>query len=51
VRDPESLEHEPVDTILILAWTLVDELRVQLGPLVARGARLAVAAPEPGFVA
>jgi hypothetical protein len=51
VREPEALEREPVDTILILAWTLVDELRVQLAPLVARGARLAVAAPEPGFVA
>jgi hypothetical protein len=51
VRDPGALEREPVDTILILAWTLVDELRVQLEPLVRRGARLAVAAPEPGFVA
>ena len=48
---PEALERDPVDTILILAWTLLDELRVQLEPLVARGARLAVAAPEPGFVA
>ena len=51
VREPETLELEPVDTILILAWTLADELRVQLAPLVARGARLAVAAPEPGFIA
>ena len=51
VRAPEALERDPVDTILILAWTLLDELRIQLEPLVARGARLAVAAPEPGFVA
>ena len=51
VRAPEALERDPVDTILILAWTLLDELRIQLEPVVARGARLAVAAPEPGFVA
>jgi SAM-dependent methyltransferase len=45
VREPAALEAAAPDEVLVLAWTLADEIAGQLAPLRARGTRLVVAMP------
>jgi hypothetical protein len=46
VREPGALDAAAPDEVLVLPWTLADEIAVQLAPLRARGTRLVVAIPE-----
>lgn len=50
VVGPERLEFEPVDTLLILAWNIADEVVHQQASFAERGGRFLVPIPEPHFV-
>ncbi|HXQ46989.1 MAG TPA: class I SAM-dependent methyltransferase [Caulobacteraceae bacterium] len=48
---PEHMRARRPDVVLILAWNIAAEIACQLEPLVAQGTRLALPAPNPGFLA
>ena len=50
VLAPGALEAAGPDVILVLPWTLADEIGHQLGSMTARGTRLAVAMPALRFL-
>jgi len=50
VVGPEHLEIEPVDTLLILAWNIADEVVKQQASFAERGGRFLIPIPEPHFV-
>lgn len=50
VVGPEMLEASPVDTLLILAWNIAEEVMNQQRWFADRGGRFLVPIPEPHFV-
>ena len=50
VVGPEHLEIEPVDTLLILAWNIADEVVKQQARFAEGGGRFLIPIPEPHFV-
>jgi novobiocin biosynthesis protein NovU/D-mycarose 3-C-methyltransferase len=47
---PSHLETSPVDTLLILAWNIADEVMQQQHRFAERGGRFLIPIPEPHFV-
>lgn len=50
VVGPASLEGDPVDTLLILAWNIADEVIEQQRWFAERGGRFLIPIPHPHFV-
>lgn len=45
IHNPEALERNRPDFVLVLPWNLLDEIRTQLAPIRALGTKLVVALP------
>lgn len=50
VVGPETLEREPVDVLLILAWNIAAEVVAQQRWFADRGGRFLIPIPEPHFI-
>jgi SAM-dependent methyltransferase len=46
IHPPQRLIEEPPNSLLVLPWNLIDEVREQMAPLAAAGTRFVVAIPE-----
>ena len=50
IRDPEILESDPPDVLLLLAWNFAEEIMEQQKNFASAGGRFLIPVPKPELV-